>query len=229
MTIAVAISFDAGILLCADTERRPPARVPRESTKIFPRSYDSQPAGARSIILVSEPVEGMADARQRCERALDALRPDQFTIEGMRTAIEHALLEAWQPQAHPWLESNPDASFLAALYSPIDHACSLFRTTGTLLQEFAGYDCQGTAGYFGHCVIRDRYRAAQSMDSLDLTTVFAIATETVESVRECLGGCGDSTEIMVMYANGRASGVQRIRCDTRRHHTLTLLGNLAGA
>ena len=168
-------------------------------------------------------------ARQRCERALDALRPDEYTIEGMRTALEHTLLEAWQPQANPRLESNPDASFLAALYSPVDRACSLFRTSGTLLQEFDGYDCQGTAGYFGHCVIRDRYRAAQSMDSLDLTTVFAIATDTVESVRECLGGCGDSTEIMVMYANGRASAVQRLRRDTRRQHTLTLLGQLKRA
>jgi hypothetical protein len=98
-----------------------------------------------------------------------------------------------------------------------------------VFQEFAGYDCQGTAGYFGHCVIRDRYRAAESMDSLDLSTVFSIATETIESVRDYLGGCGECIEIMVIYANGRASAVQRLRLDTGKHRALAVLGNLAGA
>lgn len=227
--IAVAISFDSGVLLCADTQHGLPARIPREPTRIFPRSYSSYPTGARSIFVVSEPVEAIMAARERCERALDGLQPGEYTIRRMRAMVEDSLRAADARYSSPHLDSNADATLLAALYSPIDRQCCLFRTTGTVFQEFAGYDCQGAAGYFGHCVIRDRYRAAASMDSLDLSTVFSIATETIESVREYLGGCGESTEVMVIYANGRASAVQRLRRDTGKYRTLALLGNLAGA
>lgn len=168
-------------------------------------------------------------ARERCERALDALQPAEYTLGRMRSTVEESLRDLGPRYPDPQLQSNPDTTLLAAFYSPVDRQCALFRTGGTVFQEFAGYDCQGTAGYFGHCVIRDQYRAAESMDSLDLSTVFSIATETIESVREYLGGCGESTEIMVIYANGRTSPVQRIRRDTGKQRTLALLGSLAGA
>jgi hypothetical protein len=222
------MSFDSGILLCVDTQHPVPARIPRESTKIFPRAYSSDPSGARSVFLVSEPAHGMMAMRQQCERALETLQCRDYTIDRMRTTIESVLLESGPQYSDSPVAANPDATVLVALYSPVDRQCSLFRTTGSALQEFAGYDCQGTAGYFGHCVIRDRYKAAESMDSLDLTTVFSIATDTVESVRECLGGCGEFTEVMVMYANGRASSVERIRRDTWKQQTLAVLGNLQG-
>lgn len=229
MTIAVALSFDSGVLLCADTQQALPARIPCPSSRIFHRSYNSHPSGARSIFLISEPIDVVTAARERCERALDSLGPGEYTIGGMRSALEESLRD--DPSRHwtPFVDANPDATLLAALYSPVDRQCCLFRTSGNAFHEFAGYDCQGSGGYFAHCAIRDRYRAAESMDSLDLATVFSIATETIESVREYLGGCGDSTEIMVMYANGRTSAVQRICRHTVKQRTLHLLGSLAGA
>ena len=72
---------------------------------------------------------------------------------------------------------------LVALYSSSDRQYSVFRTCGAALKELAGYDCQGSAAYLGHYLIRDRYRAMQSMDALDLRSVFAIAVETLEGVR----------------------------------------------
>lgn len=229
MTIAVALSFDSGVLLCADTQQGLPARIPCPSSRIFQRSYRSHPSGARSVFLISEPVDAVVAARERFERALDDLPSGEYTLERMRFAIEQALLEDRSRDWTPQLDANPDATLLAALYSPIDRQSCLFRVSGNAVHDFDGYDCQGTAGYFGHCAVRDRYRAAESMESLDLTTVFSIATETIEAVREYLGGCGDSTEIMVMYANGRASAVQRLRRDTMKLRTLELLGSLAGA
>ena len=229
MTIAVAMAFDSGLLLCADTQHGLPARIPCPSSRIFEKSYNSHPSGARSVFLISEPVDAVATARERCERALDGLPPNDYTIDRMRCSVEGSLRGDAERYSHAQFESNPDATLLAALYSPLDRQCALFRASGNALHEFAGYDCQGSAGYFAHCIIRDRYHAARSMESLDLTTVFAIATETIESVRDCLGGCGESIEIMVMYANGRASPVQRIRRDTGKQRTLALLGSLAGA
>jgi hypothetical protein len=229
VTIAVALSFDAGVLLCAATQQGLPARIPCPSSRIFQRAYTSYPCGARSIFLISEPVDALVAVRQRCEDALDGLPPGDYTIGRMQWAVDNSLCKDGARYSPPQLEANPDATQFLALYSPVDHQCRLFRTSGHVFHEFAGYDCQGSAGYFGHCLIRDRYRAAESMDSLDLTTVFSIATETIETVRDYVGGCGDSTEIMVMYANGRASAVQRIRRDTSKHRTLALLGSLAGA
>jgi hypothetical protein len=229
VTIALAMSFDSGVLLCADTQHGLPARIPCPSSRIFQRPYSSYPPGARSIFLISEPVDAVAIVRERCERALDSLAPAEYTLGRMLSAVEQSLREDGSRYSTQQLDANPDATLLAALYSPFDRQCCLFRTSGSTVHEFAGYDCQGSAGYFGHCAIHERYRAAESMDSLDLTTVFSIATETVESVREYVGGCGDSMEIMVMYANGRASPVQRIRRDTGKQRTLALLGSLAGA
>jgi hypothetical protein len=222
VAIAVAISFDSGILLCTDTKHGVPARI-------FPKQYGSDPGCARSIFVISEPGDCAVAALQHCERALDILQPAEYTIDRMRAAIEHALLEVHQQHLDSQLESKPEAPLLVALYSPRDRQCSLFRASGTALGEFVGYDCQGTAAYLGHYLIRDRYRAAQSMDSLDLSTVFAIAIETLEGVRECLDGCGESTEIIVMYANGRASEVQLLRQDIQKQRNLASLGDLSGS
>ena len=57
---------------------------------------------------------------------------------------------------------------LVALFSSSDRQYPAFRTTGAALKELAGYDCQGSAAYPGHHLIRDRYRAMQSTDALDL-------------------------------------------------------------
>jgi len=219
--IAIAISFDSGILLCADTKHSVPARLPPESTNIFPKQYGSKLGYARSIFLISEPVDWTVAAVQYCEAALDILQPAEYTIDRMRATIENSLFEIYQRQ--------PEATLLVALYSPCDQQYSLFRTSGAALREIVGYDCEGTAAYLGHYLIRDRYRASQSMDALDLTSVFSIAIETLEGVREYHGRCGESTEIFVMYANGRASGIQRIRQDTRKQPKLALLANLSGA
>jgi hypothetical protein len=63
------------------------------------------------------------------------------------------------------------------------------------------------------------------MDSLDLTTAFSIATEAIEAIRERVGG-GESPEIMVLCASGRACEVQRIRRDTSKQRTPALLVHL---
>ena len=99
---------------------------------------------------------------------------------------------------------------LVALYSPSERQYSAFRTSGAALRELADYDCQGTVAYLGHYLIRDRYRALQSMDALDLRSVFEIAAETLDGVREFWEECAEFAEILVLYANGRESGVQRL-------------------
>ena len=118
----------------------------------------------------------------------------------MRATIEKALVE-----------SKPEATLVVALYSPVDQQCSLFHSRGTALVEFAGYDCHGPAAYLGHYLIRDKYRSAESMDSLDLTTVTSIANEALKRIRESFDGCGGLTETLVMYANGRMTDVKFVR------------------
>ena len=64
-----------------------------------------------------------------------------------------------------------------------DQQYSLYRTTGTMLQEVVGYDCEGPVASLGHSVMHDRYTAARSMDTLDLTHVFSIATDTLDVIQ----------------------------------------------
>jgi hypothetical protein len=64
------------------------------------------------------------------------------------------------------------------------------------------------------------------MDSLNLSTAFAIGTDALEAVRARVHECGDCIEVVVMYGNGHASDVQCMRPDTRRERTLGLLGAL---
>ena len=118
---------------------------------------------------------------------------------------------------------------LVALYSSSDRQYSAFRTSGVALKELAGYHCQGSAAYLGYYLIRDRYRAMQSMDALDLRSVVAIAVETLDGVREFCEGCPESAEILVLYANGRKSGVERIWPGRRELPELALLANRAPA
>jgi hypothetical protein len=197
VAIGLAISFDSGILLCADTKDR---RAPLEPTKIFPKQYGADPGSARSIFLVSVLVDGAVDAVRHCERALETLQPAEFTTDRMRTTIEKALVE-----------SKPEATLLVALYSSVDLECSLFHSRGTALVEFAGYDCHGPAAFLGHYMIRDKYRSAESMDSLDLTTVTSIANGALKHIRETFDGSGGLTETIVMYANGHATDVKYVR------------------
>jgi len=131
-----------------------------ESTNIFPSQYGAKSGDACSIFLLSEPIDCAVAAVQYCEHALDILQPAEFTIGRMRATIENSLSEIYRRQ--------PGATMLVALYSSSDRQYSAFRTNGAALKELAGYDCQGSAAYLGHYLIRDRYRAMQSMDALDL-------------------------------------------------------------
>jgi len=135
----------------------------------------------------------------------------------MRATIENSLSEIYQRQ--------PGVTMLVALYSSSDQQYAAFRTSGAALKELAGYDCQGSAAYLGHYLIRDRYRAMQSMDALDLRSVFALAAETLDGVREFCEGCPECVEILVLYANGRKSGVQRLSQGRRELPELELPGN----
>jgi hypothetical protein len=229
LTIAIAIPFDSGVLLCADTSRIPSAQIRLGSTRIFQKRYDSKPSYARSIFVISDPVNSGIVVVQQCERALDLLHPAEYTIDGMRATIENSLLETYQEQLDSEFESNPTASLLIALYSSADQRYSLFRTNGIALMEHVGYDCQGSAAYVGHFLLRDRYEAAESMGALDLTTVFSIATETLESVREYSRDSNDTVEIIIMFANGRASEVRHIHQGACRREKLALLADLSVA
>ncbi len=224
MAVAVAISFDAGILLYADATHSAPSRIPIQFTKIFPKTCGANHCG-RSIFLIAEPDDQTAAALHCAERMLRVIEPADCTIDRMRTTIEDSLLEVSQrnpSQAEPM----QGCTLMAALYSPIDRQCALFRTSGVALREFVGYDCQGPAAYLGHHFIRDRYRAAQSMGSLNLSTAFAIGADALEAVRTRVHKRGDCIEVVVMYSNGHASDVQCMRPNTRRERTLGLLGAL---
>ena len=98
-------------------------------------------------------------------------------------------------------------------------ACSVFVLS-------AGCDCEGPAAPLGHRVMHDRYTAARSMDTLDLTHVFSIATETLDAVRATYPACGKCGEMIVMYANGHLSNVQHMFSESpaKRDEALTALG-----
>jgi len=216
-----AISFNSGILLFADTEPAVLRRIPYEPRRIFHREYGSSPGLAHSIFVVSDAVDWARAAFQCGERALDALRPAERTIDRMRETIEHSLLQSYceQDAGEPSARERP---LFVVLYSPCQLRCSLFRTISTTLREVAGYDCQGTAASLGHYLIRDRYHAARSLDALDLTTVFSIAVDTLAGIRERDDACGKSSEVVVMYSDGHVSGVQRILHDSQERRAVTL-------
>jgi hypothetical protein len=221
--IAAAMSFNSGILLFADAAHAVAAKRHDEPRNIFRRQYGSDRECACSLFVVSEPVVGNVAAFHECEQSLAHVPPGDCTIDRMRHTIEQLLRERWHDQddVQP---SEPERSALVALYSGCERKYSLFRTTGTTLAEVAGYDCEGTAAYLGHYLIRNRYAAARSMDMLDLNTVFAIAIETLESIRAVESACGKSSEMVVMYADGHVSEVQNIPRDTRKQRNVALTG-----
>lgn len=220
--IAAAISFNSGILLFADADRVVPAGI-HESKRIFPKQYGSSAGCARSIFVVSEQVDWGPAAFQHCESALDSVPAVDCTIDRMRETIEKSLFETYHEQVGHQLSEQEHPLFVV-LYSPCEKRYCLFHTIATALLEVGGYDCLGGAAYLGHYLIRNRYNAARSMDGLDLGTVFSIAAETLEGVRECYDGCGKSSEMAVMYADGHVSEIQRIPQDTRKQRTVALTG-----
>lgn len=219
--IAGAISFNSGILLFADADV--PRGLPATSARIFRRQHGSPPDFAQSIFVVSEAVEFPRAPFERCQRALDGIRPAERTIARMRDAIERTLNE----DRHLRSDGGPAATempFLVALYSHRQRLLSLDHSAGSTLREVVGYDCQGAGAYLGHSFIRDRYEASRSTDRLDLTTMFSIAVDALERVRGDLETCGKSTEAIVLYADGHASDVSRVVHDSERLRTAALDG-----
>jgi len=213
--IAGALSFNSGLLLFADTDV--PGGFPRASTRIFSKEYGSDRDCAHSIFVVSGHVDWTRPPFERCQRALDAIRPAERTIARMRDTIERTLNECRD-------QPNDEVPFLVALYSRSDQQLSALHPLDAALRETVGYDCQGGAAYLGHALIRDRYDAARSMDELDLTAVFAIAVDALAGIRGSLDGCGESTEMVVLYADGHASDVNRMPHDSERLRTVALDG-----
>jgi hypothetical protein len=218
--IAAALSFNSGILLVADADPSGNG-TSHDNKKIYPRQYGEAPACARSVFVVSDAVEWAAAAFARCEQALEAVPTDARTIDRMRDAVQGALFESYRERIdRP--SPVPELTGFVALYSPIDHGYALYHTLDTTIREVAGHDCVGGAAYLGHYLIRDRYNAARSMDALNLETVFSIATDTVEGVRSCHGTCGTSSDMVVMYADGHVSEIQRIPQDTHKQRKVAL-------
>ncbi|SRR6266511_2823532 len=215
--IAAAMWFNSGILLFADA---PAGKARDDAKKIFPRRYGSTSASPRSIFVVSKAVPQNAAGFRHCETALEQIPAGDCTIDCMREAIETSL-RANSDGEFDGISATELAS-LVALYSASEGRYALFRTTGTALREIVGYDCEGTAAYLGHYVMRERYGAARSMDVLDLSTVFDIATETLKAIRSAHSECGKSSEMVVMYADGHVSDVQRIPHDTRKERDAAL-------
>jgi prepilin-type processing-associated H-X9-DG protein len=213
--IAGAISFNSGILCFADSGGS--SGHQRPAPRIFAREYGSNLDFAQSIFVVSAGVEWERAPFERCQRALGAIRPGERTVARMRDAVERTLND----DRHQPSDGIP---FLVALYSRSEQRLSCFHPIGSALREVVGYDCQGTAAYLGHSLIRNRYDAARSMDELDLTEVFSIAVDALAGIRGCLDGCGESTDMVVLYADGHVSDVNRMPHDSERLRTIALDG-----
>ena len=213
--IAAALWFNSGILLVADADGATPGGDGSNAHAIFPKQYGAPPARATSIFVVSESGNRRVPAFHACEDALARIPFDECTLDRMRQAVERCLVDT----------GDAEVDFVV-LYGPKDRQYSLFRTTGTLLQEVVGYDCEGPAASLGHSLMHDRYTAARSMDSLDLDTVFSIAMEALDAIRATRQACGSCSEMVVMYADGHLSDVQHLAHHTgkKRSAALTALG-----
>jgi hypothetical protein len=216
VTIAAAISFNSGILFFTDAEEAVTGIQP-PVTRILRHQHGSPPACASSMFLASQLAGASADVLRRCMSALNASPPGDCTIDSMRRTVESSIAE---------IGDGEPLAMIVALYSPRDEQYALFHTAGTSLRDVISYDCQGPAAYLGHFLIRSRYEAARSLDDLDLSTVFSIAVDTLDGIRAVNDGCGASSEMAVMYADGHVTEVQRISPDAamQREVALAALG-----
>ena len=213
--IAGAMWFNSGILLFADAETDFRGTVRADSNSILSKHYGTHSDGASSVFVVSEPGNRHTSEFHHCEEVLARIPPEDCTLDRMREAVEKSLVD-----------TGDDEVDFVALYSVKDQQYSLYRTTGTMLQEVVGYDCEGPVASLGHSVMHDRYTAARSMDTLDLTHVFSIATDTLDVIRATYPECGKCSEMVVMYANGHLSDVQHMVDESpkKRDAALTALG-----
>jgi hypothetical protein len=211
--IAGAMWFNSGILMFADAETDFRGTVRPDSHPILWKHYGADTGGACSVFVLSEAGNRHASEFHRCEEVLASIPPEDSTLERMREAVEKSLVDT----------GDEEVDFVA-LYSVKDQQYSLYRTTGTMLQEVVGYDCEGPAAPLGHRLMHDRYTAARSMDTLDLTHVLSIATETLDVIRATYPACGKCSEMVVMYANGHLD-VQHVVSQTpeKRKTALTAL------
>jgi hypothetical protein len=212
--IAGAMWFNSGILLFADAETDLRGTVRADSHTVLSKHYGAHSNSASSVFVVSEPGNRHVSEFHRCEEVLASIPPEDRTLARMREAVEKSLVDT----------GDEEVDFVA-LYSVKDQQYSLYRTTGTMLQEVVGYDCEGPAAPLGHRLMHDRYTAARSMDTLDLTHVLSIATETLDAIRATYPACGNCSEMIVMYANGLLSDVQPTGNESpkKRNTTLTAL------
>ena len=215
MMIAGAMWFNSGILLFADAETDFRGTVRADSQTILPKYYGAHPGAASSVFVLSEPGKRRRWEFHHCEQVLASIPPEDCTLERMREAVETSLVDL----------GDEEVDFVA-LYSAKEQQYSLYRMSGTMLQEVVGCDCEGPAAPLGHRLMHHRYTAARSMETLDLTHVFSIATETLGVIRATYPACGECSEMIVMYANGHLSNVEHMVNESakKRNEALTALG-----
>ena len=207
MTIAAALTFDSGVLLCADTKHTYTGWVQFESTKIFTSEY----ADSRSVFVITGPVDWAVAAIQSSERALASLSSASQTLAEMQKTVERELRTLYQEHIYPHPDPKPDFTLLITLYSAVERRWQLFRTNETKLRALRGYDCHGTGAYLGHYLIRPRYLAARAKKLLDLDLVFTVAVEALREIKDYDEGCGKSSEVAVLHADGRVIGPERFQ------------------
>lgn len=221
VTIAAALTFDEGILLCADTKHTFPGAMQLESTKIFTKGYDD----ARSVFVISGIVDHAVAALQAAEHRLDLLLPHLRTLERMKEVTELALTSHYERHIYPHPEPKPAFLLYVALCARVGSSprVAVFRTHETVLRELVdGYDCDGTGAYLGHYLMRDRYLKARRENGRQLPTVFDVAVKALHHSKDYDDGCGKTTEVVVLYDDGRLTEKQRIPRDTPQEWKRTL-------
>lgn len=209
MTIAAALTFDEGILLCADTKHTFPGAMKLESTKIFAETY--APAERSAFVITADSVDWAVGALQRCEEALRAGH-GQRTVAEMRNIVDRTLRAFYR--AHVYAHPDPRPSFTLLIALAAKGELGLYRNDHSVVRELVGYDCQGSGAYLAHSVLRGQYNTARDAHTLQISVVYAMAMQALKRVKEYDDGCGMATEVLGVFQDGRPTTVQRIKQDT---------------
>jgi 20S proteasome alpha/beta subunit len=211
MTIAVALTFDEGILLAADTKHTFPGAMKLESTKIFAATYAN---GERSAFAITaDSVDWAVGALQRCEEAL-RIGSGQRTVEEMRNIVDRTLRAFYRGHVYAYPPPRPGFTLLFVLGTHDE--LQLYRNDHSVVRALVGYDCQGTGAYLAHSVLRDQYIAAREAGALQLPMVYNMTMQALKRTKEYDDGCGMSTEVLALFQDGRPTSVRRIKQDTAK-------------
>lgn len=205
MTIAIALKFSEGILLCADTQHTYSGLMKTQGTKLS--FYDFTHNGSKIAFAICGNSNYARMAVQHIASDIGSISENQTDATSLRHYIEINIRDMYDGHVrhHPYCgqPGGPEFELLVVAFTQKDSTLRLFYTfESSVIEVEERYLCIGSGMYLTNYLIKQDYKKDMS-----LPEIVTLASCALTGAKNHVDGCGGDSEFIKFCYDGSASEI----------------------